>query len=379
MSESAPTGGKVFTIPFLALAVLSVAAVVVVVIRLFFGLDAVTNLNNGYPWGIWIVYDLVVGTAFACGGYALALVIYVGNRWEYHSLIRPAVLTSLFGYTLGMISAILDMGRWWQAYNLMLPQHINTGSVFFEVAMCVALYCLVLMIEASPPFLERIKARDKLRLVNKLMFLVIALGVVLPTMHQSSIGTMLIALGTKLSPLWQTDLLPILFLWSAVTMGFSIVIFEGSISAMTFRRPLEKAPLMGLYKIICWMLGIYLAIRFGDVIFRGALGYAFAGDLRANMFWLENLLFLAPLLILASKIGRRSPRLLFLGAVSMLLAGAVYRFNAYLVGYNAPAGHVYFPSVPELLFSVGIIAIEILLFLLLVKTLPILHRAPTRA
>jgi Ni/Fe-hydrogenase subunit HybB-like protein len=379
MSESAPTGGKILTIPFIVLAVLAIAAAVVVVIRLFFGLDAVTNLNNGYPWGIWIVYDLVVGTAFACGGYALALVIYVGNRWEYHSLIRPAILTSLFGYTLGMISAVLDMGRWWQAYNLMLPQHINTGSVFFEVAMCVGLYCLVLIVESSPPFLERIKARDKLRLVNKLMFLVIALGIVLPTMHQSSIGTMLIALGTKLSPLWQTDLLPILFLWSAVTMGFSIVIFEGSISAMTFRRPLEKAPLMGLYKIICWMLGIYLAIRFGDVIFRGALGYAFAGDLRANMFWVENLLFLAPLLILASSSGRRSPRLLFLGAVSMLLAGAVYRFNAYLVGYNAPAGHVYFPSVPELLFSVGIIAIEILLFLLLVKTLPILHRSPARA
>jgi Ni/Fe-hydrogenase subunit HybB-like protein len=374
MSDSVPAGGRVLTVPFLILGALAAIAVAVLVVRLFFGLGAVTNLNNGYPWGLWIVYDLVVGTAFACGGYALALVVYVGNRWEYHPLIRPAVLTSLFGYGLGMLSAVFDMGRWWQAYNLIFPWYINTGSVFFEVAMCVGLYCLILAIEFSPPFLEWIKAHDKLRLLNKIIFLVIALGMILPTMHQSSIGTMLIALGTKLSPLWQTELLPLLFLWSAVTMGFSIVVFEASIAALTFRRPLEKAPLMGLYKIICWMLGIYLVIRFGDLLLRGQLGMAFTGDLRANMFWLENLLYLAPLLILLSQTGRHSPRLLFLGATCMLLAGAVYRFNAYLVGYNAPAGYVYFPSVPELLFSLGVIAIEVMAYLFLVKKLPILHR-----
>ena len=127
------------------------------------------------------------------------------------------------------------------------------------------------------------------------------------------------------------------------------------------------------------MLGIYLAIRFADLIFRGQLGLAFAGDLRGNMFWLENLLHLAPLLILASKTGRQSPRLLFLGAVCMLLAGAVYRFNAYLVGYNAPPGHVYFPAVPELLFSLGMLAVLILAYLYLVKRFPILHRIPSRA
>lgn len=374
MSKAAPAGGKVLTTPFAILTALAATAVVVLVIRIFFGLDAVTNLNNGYPWGIWIVYDLVVGTALACGGYALALVVYVGNRWEYHSLIRPAVLTSLFGYSLGMLSAVFDMGRWWQSYNLIVPWQINTGSVFFEVAICVGLYCLVLMIEFSPPFLEWVKARDKLKLLNKVFFAVIALGILLPTMHQSSIGTMLIALGSKLSPLWQTDLLPLLFLWSAVTMGFSIVVFEASIAALTFRRPLEKSPLIGLSNIIGWMLGLYLLIRFADLIYRGQLGLAFTGDLRGNLFLLENALFLAPLLILASKAARKSPRLLFFGALCMLLGGAVYRFNAYLVGYNAPSGHVYFPSVPEILFSLGVIAIEILAYLFLIKKLPILHR-----
>ncbi|MEZ5582152.1 MAG: Ni/Fe-hydrogenase cytochrome b subunit [Candidatus Competibacteraceae bacterium] len=374
MSKPEPLGGKIITKPFMVLSVFAAIALIILLNRFIFGLGAVTNMNNGYPMGLWIVFDLVIGTAFACGGYALALVVYIVNRGEYHSLVRPALLTSVFGYSLGGLAVIVDLGRYWQAYTIFLPWHANLNSVMLELALCVALYTTVLWIEFSPSLLEKLKAKTGLRLVNKVLFVFIALGVLLPTMHQSSMGSMLIALGTKLSPLWQTDLLPLLFLLSALTTGFSIVIFEASLSSLGFWRPLETSLLTKLAGIIRWVLAAYIIIRFADLIGRGQLGLAFAGDLQGNMFLLDMTLFAIPLFLLSTEKMRSEPQLLFIAAVSMLLAGMLYRFNAFLVGYIPPDGYTYFPSLTEILVSVGMVSIEIMAFLFFVKKLPVLSR-----
>lgn len=375
MGKPAPLGGKILTKPFMALSVFAIIGLFLLLNRFIFGLSTVTNMNNGYPMGLWIVFDLVVGTAFACGGYALALVVYIINRGEYHHLVRPALLTSVFGYTLGGIAVMVDLGRYWQAYTIFMPWNANLNSVMLELALCVALYTTVLWIELSPSLLERLKARTGLRVVNKVLFIFIALGVLLPTMHQSSMGSMLIALGNKISPLWQTDLLPLLFLLSALSTGFSVVIFEASLSSLGFWRPLETAILTKLAGIIRWVLGAYVMIRFTDVISREQLGLAFTGDLRGNMFLVENALFLFPLFVFASEKRRSDPQLLFIAAVSMLLAGMVYRFNAFLIGYIPPPGYVYFPAMTEILVSVGMVSIEIMAFLVFVKLFPILERS----
>jgi Ni/Fe-hydrogenase subunit HybB-like protein len=374
MSRPEPLGGKILTKPFMVLSVFAFIALVILLNRFIFGLGVVTNMNNGYPMGLWIVFDLVIGTAFACGGYALALVVYIVNRGEYHSLVRPALLTSVFGYTLGGIAVMIDLGRYWQAYTIFMPWHANLNSVMLELALCVALYTTVLWIEFSPSLLERLQAKSGLRLINKVLFIFIALGVLLPTMHQSSMGSMLIALGTKLSPLWQTDLLPLLFLLSALTTGFSIVIFEASLSALGFFRPLETELLTKLAGIIRWVLAGYIIIRFADLIGRGQMGLAFAGDLQGNMFLLDMTLFAIPLFLLSYSKTRANPQLLFVAAVSMLLAGMLYRFNAFLVGYIPPDGYTYFPSVTEILVSMGMVSMEIMAFLIFVKKLPILAR-----
>ncbi|MEE4377873.1 MAG: Ni/Fe-hydrogenase cytochrome b subunit [Candidatus Competibacteraceae bacterium] len=374
MSKPEPLGGKIITKPFMVLSVFAGIALVILVGRFFFGLGAVTNMNNGYPMGLWIVFDLVIGTAFACGGYALALVVYIVNKGEYHSLVRPALLTSVFGYSLGGIAVIIDLGRYWQAYTIFLPWHANLNSVMLELALCVALYTTVLWIEFSPSLFEKLQSKTGLRVINKVLFIFIALGVLLPTMHQSSMGSMLIALGTKLSPLWQTDLLPLLFLLSALSTGFSIVIFEASLSSLGFWRPLETSLLTKLAGIIRWVLAAYIIIRFADIIGRGQLGTALAGDLQGNMFLLDMALFIIPLVLLSSEKYRADPQLLFIAAVSMLLAGMLYRFNAFLVGYIPPDGYTYFPSLTEILVSVGMVSMEIMAFLFFVKKLPVLSR-----
>ena len=219
MIESKPIGGKIFTKPFKILMVFAIVAVIFMIKRVAFGLGSVTNLSDGYPWGLWIVYDVVTGTAIACGGYAMAMLVYILNKGKYHPLIRSALMASMFGYTLAGVSIYLDVGRYWQLHNIFLPAYANTNSIMFEVAFCVASYVFVMWIEFMPAFFERPGKEKILKFLNKIMFIFLALGVLLPTMHQSSLGTMMIVAGKKLSPLWQTGFLPLLFLISAILMG----------------------------------------------------------------------------------------------------------------------------------------------------------------
>lgn len=376
MSEYKPVEGKILTLPFMFLGVLAVIGLYFLGVRFAEGLGAVANINSGYPWGIWVVYDVVVGTALACGGYALAFVIYVFNKGKYHPLIRPAILASLFGYALGGFGAFFDMGRYWQFYNIAMPSNWNFNSVMLEVGLCVVTYIFVLFIEFSPALLEKMGAKSALRWLNKVLFFFIALGVLLPTMHQSSLGSLLIIMGAKVHPLWQSlQWQPLMALLTALTMGFSIVIFEASFAAAGFNRRPETPLLARLSKAIIWLIVVFLIVRFAELVLRGKLGLAFAGDLAGNMFLLETALFIFPLLVMLSRGNRDNGRLLLFAAVSLLFAGALYRFNAFLIAFNPGPGYSYFPSVPEIMVTVGIVAIEIMAYLVFVKKLPVLHSA----
>jgi len=374
MSKHKPLGGNIFTLPFLFLGVLAVIGIYYLGVRFTEGLGAVTNLNGGHAWGIWVVYDIVVGTALACGGYALAIVVYVFNKGQYHPLMRPAILASMLGYALGGFGAFFDMGKWWQFYNIMLPWNMNFNSVMLEVGLCVFTYIIILIIEFSPAFLERIGAKGLLAVLNKFLFLFIAIGILLPTMHQSSLGSLLIAMGHKVAPVWQSlHFQPVFAILTALAMGFSIVIFEASFSTVGFRQPSETPLLSKLGKIIVGLLVVYLVVRFGELAMRDKLGFAFAGDFNSIMFILETTLFVIPLVILTSEEKRKNARLLLIAAVSMLFAGSLYRFNAFLITFDPGPGYSYFPSFPEVMITVGIIAIEIMAYLFFVKTLPVLH------
>ncbi len=373
MSENKALGGKILTKPFIILAILAGIAGILLIKRFIFGLGAVTNLSDGYPWGMWIVYDVLVGTALGCGGYVLAILVYIFNKGKYHPLIRPAVLTSVFGYTLAGLSIFIDVGRYWQLYNIFLPWHVNLNSIMFEVAFCVATYVLVLWIEISPAFLEKFNKTKALGFMNKILFIFIAIGVLLPTMHQSTLGTLMVIAGNKLSGLWQTGWLPLLFLISSIMMGYAIVVFESLYSSIGFKRPFETPILGKLGKLMAWLGLIFIAVRFGDLIWRGQLGLIFTdGWANSTMFIIENLLFIVPMVMLFSEKNRKSTKSLFLIAVAILLAGAVYRFDAFLVGFDPGQGWHYWPSASELLITIGIVAIEIMAYLAFIKWLPIL-------
>jgi Ni/Fe-hydrogenase subunit HybB-like protein len=365
---------KIVTKPFLFLAALALIGVILMLYRYVAGLGAVTNLSDGYPWGLWITYDVLIGTALGCGGYAMAILVYILNRWEYHPVVRSAVLTSVFGYSLAGLAIFLDIGRYWNGYKLFLPWQVNFSSVLVEVALCIAAYVVVLWIEFLPTILEGYPQNARAVATRQRLAcwlpVIVAVGILLPTMHQSSLGTLMIIAGYKLSPLWQTSLLPLFFLLSAVAMGFAVTAFESILSSLAFKRPFETPMLAKLSQFMALLITAYLVIRLGDLLFRGAP--VFSSGFLSSLFLLENLLFLAPVLLMSNAAMRGNLRWIFVAAISVLLAGSLYRFDTFLVGYNPGPGWQYFPAPAEIFVTLGIVAIELLAYLYFVKRFPVL-------
>ena len=383
MSTHAAVGGPILTRPVKLLLGLAVLGFAVVAWRFAAGLGATTGLSDGYPFGLWIAFDVVTGTALACGGYAVALLVYILNKGKYHPLVRPALLTSALGYSLAGLAVAVDVGRPWFIWKVPLFfWRWNLSSALLEVALCIMAYVIVLWIELSPAFLERWETSSKPRLarfakktrppLEKALLWIIALGILLPTMHQSSLGTVMLLAGHKLHPLWNTPMVPLLFLISCLAMGYAVVVMESTLSTRLLGRRAETDMLASLSGAMVFVLGLWLVIRWVDVAVRGQLGAAFAFDSYSVWFLVESLLFLVPLAMLLAKGRRRDPGYLFQAALLIILAGSLYRFATYLIAFNPGNNWAYFPTIPELLVTLGFIAAEIVLYVAVVKRFPIL-------
>ncbi|MEJ2547556.1 MAG: Ni/Fe-hydrogenase cytochrome b subunit [Gemmatimonadota bacterium] len=389
-----PVGGPIMTpVMKLCLALAGITALLLIY-RFLVGLGPVTNMTDGHPWGLWIAFDVVTGTALACGGYAIALLIYVFNKGKYHPLIRSAILTSALGYTLGAIGVIIDLGRPWWTWKLPIFFWTwNLDSVQLEVALCIMLYTAVLWIEMAPVFMERWEQEDdkpKLQefsrkwtpILMKAMPWLIALGIVLPTMHQSSLGSMILLAGPKLHPLWLTPWLPFFFLISCIAMGYGMVVLETMWSRTVYSRYRETSILTALSPAMVVVLLVWVGVRLFNVVATGKTGYLFNLDRFSILFWLEVLLFLVPAIILMLKPTRtdRDRGRLFMASGMMVTGGMLHRFTAYWFAYN-PGEHwnLYFPSLFEIFVTVGLIAAEVAAFMYIIKKFPILTGRPSAA
>jgi Ni/Fe-hydrogenase subunit HybB-like protein len=382
-----PVGGPIVTRPFKILAALAAIALALLAWRFVFGLGSVTAMNDGYPWGLWIAFDVVVGTALATGGYAVAILVYVLNKGRYHPLVRSALVTSALGYTLGAIGVVIDLGRFWSVWKVPIYfWNWNLNSILLEVALCISLYVLVLWVEVSPSFLENWKRSEHAgvrrfadraipRLKTALPFL-IALGLLLPTMHQSSLGSLMLLAGPRLHALWSTPLLPLLFLVSAMAMGYAVVVLESTLANRAFGRPAETPLLAGLSTAMAVVMSIYVGLRLIDVLARGQFGLVLAGDAYSLLFLTEIALFTAPIVMLLHRRRRMRTMYLFQTAMLIVAAGSLYRFSTFLIAFNPGAHWTYFPAVQETLITVGLVSLEIMVYLVIVKRFPILQGAP---
>lgn len=378
-AKPAPVGGSLFNAVTLTAGILIAVMAAILLVRFVYGLGSVTALNDGYPWGIWIVVDVMIGSAFACGGFSVAMLVYIFNKGEYHPLVRPALLASLFGYTLAGAGVIFDLGRWWNVWNMYWPWSANPNSVMFEVAVCITLYIVVMWIEFSPVVMEKFGLQTLKQKLNKYLFFIIALGTLLPMMHQSSLGTLWVVLGQQVHPLWQTPAVPLLFLLTAIIMGYAVVLFESCLASSAYRRSIEMHLLTPLAKVMLGVVAAYIVVRLGDLVLRGALGGAFNVSLEALMFWLEMACFVVPFFIIGREGQRRNPANLFVAGILLLLGGSLLRLNGFLIGYETGGAYRYFPSLTEILVTVGMFATEVLGYIVITRRFPVLPREETHA
>jgi Ni/Fe-hydrogenase subunit HybB-like protein len=366
-------------ITWILLALIGIAFTVAMV-RYTIGIGPISDLSNAYPWGFWISLDLFTGVAIGSGAFVIAAIVYIFELKEFQPLVKPAVLTGFLGYIMVVVSLLVDLGHPERIYYMVIFN--NHTSVLLEIGICVMSYLTVLAIEFSPVFFEGIKKDKWAHTVHKFIMPFVIIGVVLSTLHQSSLGSLLLIQPTKLHPLWWTPILPILFFISAVAIGLGMVIFESTVSSKYFKRGLESQLLEKLGKAVPYVVGIYLVLKFGEIIIAGDVPYLFSSGWMSVLFWVEILVSsIIPLVWFSIKKLRENPNALLTGAIILLLGMILNRFDVswFSVKHPDPITYIptfmsnvkYIPTLPEISVSVGIFAAGILAFGLAVKYLPV--------
>ena len=370
--------------PFnVALGVILAIGCVITVLRFTGGLSAVTNLDDNNPWGIWIGFDLLCGVALAAGGYTTSAACYIFGLKRYHSAVRPAILTAFLGYALVVLALHYDVGRPWRLpYPIFWQQ--GTTSLLFEVGLCVFLYLTVLFIEFTPAVFEWLGFSKIRNAVVKLTILLTIFGVVLSTLHQSSLGALYTIVPSKLHPLWYSGYLPIYFFISSMFAGLSMVIFEGSLAHKHLHHKMDETHLresegvvLGFGKAASFIMAGYLAIKVIGLSVDNNWHYLFTGY--GAWFLVELLGFVAlPSFAYAIGVREKNVRLIQWTAVWTVLGIILNRFNISLIAFNwqLPSAERYFPGWMEIGVSLFIVAMGIVVYRFVTANMPILYEHP---
>jgi len=375
----------VVTKPFIVLSVLVGIALILTVYREIMGLGYVTGLNDGYSWGMFKNFNVTTLTALGSAGYAVGVLTWLFNRRRYHILMRTSALISILAYTTGMLALTVDVGRPWNLLWIFWPGTWNRYSILLEVAVCMTAYViLALSSENIPAFVERwldnpkspVWAKRPMRIlfdiIRRTYPFIIGLAFILPSMHQSSLGALMMMAGPRVHPLWQTSLLPFLYLIMAYVLGFSAVIGILMVSCMIWKRPLDMVVLSRLGYITGLTAMVWLAFRVGDVAGRGALHYIFQFNSYSFFFLLEIILVSIPAWGLMRKDLRQNPTTLYGMLVILTVGGLMYRFFPTTIAFIPGDRYFYFPSLTELLMSGGYVALALIGYLYTVKRYNIL-------
>jgi len=384
MSEETAVASKSFFTPFNVVAgIIVIIGLILTGLRFTGGLAAVTNLSDYNPWGIWIGFDLLVGVALAAGGFVTSAAVYLFGMKRYHSAVRPAILTGLLGYALVVLALHYDVGRPWRLpYPFIIQQ--GTTSVLFEVAACVALYLIVLFLEFSPAALEWLGI-DKLRnLITRLTLVLTIFGVILSTLHQSSLGALFLIAPSKLHPLWYSSYLPIFFFVTSVIAGLSMVIFESTLSHRYFANKMDEDHLkekdqiaLGFGKAASWVLAGYFAIK---VVGISAGNHWHLLSTSYGLWFLVELIGFVALPCFFYAVGVRDKNLAVIRwtAVWTVLGIIINRFNICIVAFNyhLPADERYFPHWMEIGISIFLVTLGLIAFKFIVTRMPIFYKHP---
>lgn len=341
-------------------------------VRFFHGLGAVANMNDTFPWGIWVSFDILCGVGLAAGGFTMAAVTHIFHIKKFEPIIRPAILTAFLGYLLVIFGLMYDLGQPWDIWHPMVMW--NPSSVMFEVSWCVMLYTTVLALEFSPVVFEKFRMEKPLRIIRNITVPLVILGVMFSTLHQSSLGAMFLIAKEKMYPLFYSPMLPLNFFVSSVAVGFAMVIFESYLSARAFKKQLETPLLMDLARIVVFMLALVLVLRLQDLGRSGSWDLLFLNRPETYFFWGELLIgVMIPMVLLAFRKVRMNEFALFSSVVMVILGFIANRFNVAMISMESHLGGFYVPSWMELSITIMIVALGFFAFRQVVKHFHIFH------
>ena len=359
---------------FWPLAALTLLAVALSIYRLVVGLGPTTNLSDHYPWGIWITVDMflipVAGAAFT-----ISLISYFFSRERYHSVLRAAVIAGLIGYGIVGVLLFLDIGRWPQFYNILIPSYVNLHSFLEEVSLSITLYTVILLLEAAPIFLEKWNLQKPIRWIEKGIYIISGIGILISAIHQSSLGSMFLIMSHKLHPLWWTPALPVLFFLQAGYAGLGMTAVAVTLVWRMMKLPIDRELFRRLGQAMAINLLLYGAVRLGDWMGAGEVPLLFQPDAFGLIAWVELILGLfIPLAILLSKFVRHSAGPFWAG-VFALMGMFINRMVISWVGLAEPGLTAYIPSWIEIAITVGLLAGGFLLYGVVVRYFKIFPEA----
>ncbi len=351
------------------------------------GLGPASGMNDAYAWGIWKTFNTMVLTGLGSGAFSVGIAAWLFRRKRLHTVLRTAMLTSFLAYLSGLMLLGVDVGRPWNFYWILTPWRWNLHSPLLEVALCMPVYAMVpLLLENVPPVLDwvhdkRPQYRPWENRAEKIMLRfypwIVGLAYILPAMHQSSLGALMLLAGDRVNPLWQTPWLPLLYLWAGAFMGFACVAGTLLFCSLMWKRPVDLEVLTEMNRITAGLIGSWLLFRFADIVFSGKLGLALEWNIFSGLFWIEFLFLATAVFMLLDSSKRRDARLIFHGHVVAAVGGMLYRWDPTTLAFQPRPGAFYFPTPIELLVSVGFVSLAVAAFMFLAKTLPILP-APLR-
>lgn len=345
-------------------------------VRFAKGLGTATHLSDQFPWGLWIGFDILCGVGLAAGGFTLAAIVYIFNIKRFEPIIRPTILTAFLGYLLVIVALMFDLGRPLQIWHAIIMW--NHHSVMFEVAWCVMLYTTVLALEFSPMVFEKFRMNKTLQTFHKISIPLIILGVILSTLHQSSLGSLYLIVPEKLYSLWYTPYLPVFFYVSAIAAGCAMVIFESVLSSRAFQKSLEMNLLTELSRISVVALAVYATMKIVDLKDRDVMNLLFVPRAETYFYWGELMIgVLAPIALFSIRKVREHQTGLFIGSICIILGFIMNRLNISLTGMESWAGVSYFPSWMEISVTVTIVTVGFIAFRLAAKYLPVFKHEPS--
>jgi Ni/Fe-hydrogenase subunit HybB-like protein len=375
--------GAVLTGGFIVFAVIAAVGLLIAALRIVSPLGPFSAMNDAYAWGIWKTFNVMTLTALGSGPLALGIAAWVFNRKKLHVVMRTALVSGFLFYMTSLIALGFDVGRPWNFYSAAMPWRWNLESPMLQLCICEPLYiALFLAFELVPLFLERLyytgneKSRAFLRhfspVVRKVYPFIIVGAYVIPLIQQSALGGLLLLAGNKINPLWQSPVMPLLYLIAAGLCGVSFTIFLLLIVCLRYSRPLDTGILNELAIMLAGICFVFLAIQFADLLWRRQLPTVFAFNSMSLIFLTETLLILLPAMALLGKRARQTPRMLLNLSALACLGGMSYRFIPTSIAYRPQNSTPYFPSVPELMMALGYISLGMVLFLLAVNYFAVL-------